>query len=37
MQVAAVQMVSTGVVEDNLAQARLLLEQAAQALSLIHI
>ena len=31
MQVAAIQMVSTGVVQDNLAQARTLLEQAAQA------
>jgi nitrilase len=31
MQVAAIQMVSTGVVQDNLAQAAQLLEQAAQA------
>jgi nitrilase len=31
MQVAAIQMVSTGVVQDNLAQAAKLLEQAAQA------
>ena len=31
MQVAAIQMVSTGVVQDNLVQAGKLLEQAAQA------
>jgi len=31
MQVAAIQMISTGVVQDNLAQARKLLEEAARA------
>jgi predicted amidohydrolase len=31
MQVAAIQMVSTGVVQDNLAHAAKLLEQAAKA------